>query len=318
MVRSQRRLVGECTSMCARRAQLRIALGERNKFEFAPDGTPLWDQMVKPYVRSSADTNPVPSEVRTQAAIEASMAHLVANVMPRFGAEPGLLFVEYYAYLRDRLREVYHDIHIQNLVNETTVSILEVIVRFYIQCNHRLPDTELKQNLDFVTKICTTLKDNYARLMARGIPCPNAAEMLAYRTILDPQPAFVLMSVPVELTDSPWIVFARKVVSAIKTANYNQFYALMNGAPYLLCCIMGTHFKDMCTKTVNIFAAQKERRESDKPVAVNWDKFRSVWRIPERQAQRIVAAMGFRKSAAPTVDLLPFTGTYQMPEDFWI
>jgi hypothetical protein len=140
-------LVGELDMMCSvQEAQLRTETRQVDRFELsasAPNGQVVIDlqKAVKKYQRSSADKKYLATEVRTVGACWRTVEYLINNLLDfDVNPKPGYAdicysssssFWEIYSFLRDRLRAVRVDLHVQNAsTNPLFVTVHEICLRF--------------------------------------------------------------------------------------------------------------------------------------------------------------------------------------------
>ena len=138
-------VIGELEGMCgSAEIAMRADTRQVDKFEIAP-GFSIQNlqidpsKCVKKYQRSSADKKYLPSEIRTVAACWESVVYLLGEILdfdvnpkPNFsGACYESSYFDIYSFLRDRLRAVRVDLHVQNCVTDPVfVRVHEICLRF--------------------------------------------------------------------------------------------------------------------------------------------------------------------------------------------
>jgi hypothetical protein len=149
-------LIGELDSMCSiPEAQLRMETRQVDKFEISSDGS----KFVKKYQRSSADKKYLPNEIRTESACWNSIEYLLSNVLdfdtnpkPGFSEQcHSAKFFDIYSFLRDRLRAIRVDLHVQNnLTSPIFIQVHEYCLRFELVSIFRLwgKATETEKKFD--------------------------------------------------------------------------------------------------------------------------------------------------------------------------
>ena len=136
-------LAGELTTMCSLdEARLRMETRQVDKFELsAAPGVVQIDpsKAVKKYQRSSADKRYLAHEVRTVPACKHSLEYLLDQVLdfeshPKPGFAAACYSANYYdiySFLRDRLRAVRVDLHVQNaILDPVFIDVHEACLRF--------------------------------------------------------------------------------------------------------------------------------------------------------------------------------------------
>ena len=142
----QEALVGELTTMCSLpEAQLRTETRQVDRFELAVGASSAnvridFAKSVKKYQRSSADKRYLSNEVRTIQACWNTVEYLIKNLLDfDIYPKPGYAevcysstsFFEIYSFLRDRLRAVRVDLHVQNAATDPLfIEIHEICLRF--------------------------------------------------------------------------------------------------------------------------------------------------------------------------------------------
>jgi hypothetical protein len=126
-------IVGELDTMCSfEEISLRTETRQVDKFEVSRE-------YLKKYQRSSADKKYLPSEIRTIGACWKSVEYLLDEILD-FDVNPKQKFSEpcytanyfdIYSFMRDRLRAVRVDLHVQNAsCNPVFISVHEYCLRF--------------------------------------------------------------------------------------------------------------------------------------------------------------------------------------------
>lgn len=133
-------LVGELSGMCSEaEARLRTETRQIDRFEQAANGPIDLSKAVKKYQRSSADKKYYAQETRTIEACWNTVDYLINNLLDfDVNPKPGYAelcysasFFEVYSFLRDRLRAVRVDLHVQNaLSNPIFIRVHEICLRF--------------------------------------------------------------------------------------------------------------------------------------------------------------------------------------------
>lgn len=193
-------LVGLLDSMCSdSEARLRSETRQIDKFEMvavtaSQDAQIDIKKAVKKYQRSSADKKYVAAEVRSPSACWRSLEYLVRTVLdfdinPKPGfAQPcySASFFDIYSFLRDRLRAVRVDLHVQNLITDPIfIKVHEYCLRFELLSLFLLwgrdfggPDTSRRFDLHLsLTALSQTID-----------PLTNAYSSCSDPTLLSSQP----------------------------------------------------------------------------------------------------------------------------------
>lgn len=134
-------LVGQLDTMCSlEEARLRTETRQIDKFEMEADQMRIdVAKAVKKYQRSSADKKYLPQEVRTVSACWRSLEYLIHTVLDfDLNPKPGFShpcysasYFDIYSFMRDRLRAVRVDLHVQNLLqNPAFIKVHEYCLRF--------------------------------------------------------------------------------------------------------------------------------------------------------------------------------------------
>ena len=133
-------LIGELAGMCSEaEARLRTETRQIDRFEQAANGAIDLSKAVKKYQRSSADKKYYAHETRTIDACWNTVDYLITSLLDfDVNPKPGYAelcysasFFEIYSFLRDRLRAVRVDLHVQNaLTNPIFIRIHEICLRF--------------------------------------------------------------------------------------------------------------------------------------------------------------------------------------------
>jgi len=140
------RIIGELDSMCSpEEVAMRTETRQVDKFEIASGGYSISNLMVDPskclkkYQRSSADKKYIPSEIRTVNACWKSMEYLLEKILdfdvnPKTGFSDACYqsnYFDIYSFMRDRLRSIRVDLHVQNCPTDLVfIRVHEYCLRF--------------------------------------------------------------------------------------------------------------------------------------------------------------------------------------------
>lgn len=206
-------LVGELTTMCSLpEARLRMETRQVDKFEMTQTSTPSsieidFSKALKKYQRSSADKKYSPEDVRTVDACFHSTEYLLSIVLDfDVNPKPGFAeacytanFFDIYSFLRDRLRAIRVDLHLQNLVTDPVfISTHERCLRFELLALYLLwgrdfgggdKKFDLHMSLTALSQTIDPLTNAYAKRRSVGQPLPavdldREAEITSYVLLL--------------------------------------------------------------------------------------------------------------------------------------
>ena len=206
-------LVGELTTMCSLpEARLRMETRQVDKFEMTQTSTPSSIEIdvskaLKKYQRSSADKKYSPEDVRTVDACFHSTEYLLSIVLDfDVNPKPGFAeacytanFFDIYSFLRDRLRAIRVDLHLQNLVTDPVfISTHERCLRFELLALYLLwgrdfgggdKKFDLHMSLTALSQTIDPLTNAYAKRRSVGQPLPavdldREAEITSYVLLL--------------------------------------------------------------------------------------------------------------------------------------
>jgi len=148
-------LVGELDALCSsEEIRLRTETRQIDKFELPPA------MALKKYQRSSADKKYLASEVRSASACWRSVEYLISTVLDFDLAAPhkpagfspscaSASFFDIYSFMRDRLRAVRVDLHVQNLLSDPIfVKVHEICLRFELLALFLLWGTNFGESQD--------------------------------------------------------------------------------------------------------------------------------------------------------------------------
>ena len=192
--------------------------------------------------RQAADQDmPLPSELRTPAALRATMDVLLRDIIsdppPNPESPSG-----WYDFVWRRVRAIRKEITQQRLTGVEIVGILEEITRFHIIAFHMFCEADQNQfapklNLENLNDCLATLSRLYDGMAIAGQLSPNVAEIRAYEMMLRVwtgkldlvETIAKVDSLPEAERNSREIRFARKVTSAVN----NRFFS---GIVFMFCC----------------------------------------------------------------------------------
>ena len=205
-------LVGELGEMCSQEeAMMRMETRQVDKFEMTANSVSIQaggfqidpSKAVKKYQRSSADKKYLPNEIRTIPACWRSIEYLLQTVLDfDVSPKPGFAnncyqcnYFEIYSFLRDRLRAVRVDLHLQNCVTDPVfVKTHEYCLRFELLSLYLLwgrdfgaedKKFDLHMSLTALSQTIDPLTNAYTK---RSNPTPveieTEAEMTRYILIL--------------------------------------------------------------------------------------------------------------------------------------
>jgi hypothetical protein len=192
---------GTCEDMCpdferaSRIMDLRI---DPNELE---GNLPSQSKMVKALARSAAGQDaPLPSDVRTAAALRRTVDHLFQDVLER----RSLLTV--HGFLWDRTRAIRRDFVFHSSMTPTElvdqVYCLEHITRFHVIALHQMSKEDLsadkfseQQELEQLGKTLLSLIHTYEDCNAQRVTCENEAEFRAYYVLFNSHDPGILETV---------------------------------------------------------------------------------------------------------------------------
>ncbi|KAI8091526.1 SAC3/GANP/Nin1/mts3/eIF-3 p25 family-domain-containing protein, partial [Thamnidium elegans] len=229
------------------------------------------DKAVKKYRRSAAGgEQPLPSDVRTPAALNKTLDYLVDNILANNSID------KCHKFVRDRTRSIRQDFTLQNIRDLDAVATHERIARFHILSLHEMCEYDegtfsLPQEMEQLHKTLISLMEFYDDLRDRGIETENEAEFRAYHIISqikDEDIAQRSMRLPVYIFKSQYITRALKFRALSQRNNeilesssrrnkpenieacqnfYSYFFKLIAdpGTSFLMACLLETHFSEV-------------------------------------------------------------------------
>ncbi|KAK7584293.1 hypothetical protein V9T40_005256 [Parthenolecanium corni] len=254
-------VVGTCPDMCPEKERLlreihcSFSSFEAQIVQNEMLVVPEW--LVKEYSRSSADQDePLSHELRPEPVLVDTMAHILANIVPRI-EDSAVDAGEWYHFCWDRLRSIRKDIVQQQLCSVDIVTVLERSARFHICCAERLFDAERrvfdhKINAENLVNCLQMLINMYDDLAAMGIRCANESEFRVYMMLL----LFESGDVP-ELLDrrDEKATEASRIYLAFKLNLYAQFFKLIKRTSYLNACILQRYFGGVRSHILNVLVS---------------------------------------------------------------
>jgi hypothetical protein len=267
-------LVGELDAMCSvAEAQLRTETRQVDRFELASSATNghiMIDlaKAVKKYQRSSADKKYLPAEVRTIPACWRTVEYLFTNLLDfEIHPKPGYndicyrsTFFEIYSFLRDRLRAVRVDLHVQNAAGDPTfIAVHELCLRFELlsifllwgrdfgQSEDRRFDLHL--SLTALSQTIDPLSNAYTKRRLRGSltrkELETEAEINSYVLLLSltsrgGSKTFKshYLKQPAEIKNHESVKNAFETVSAYYAGNWIEFVEKYRNSSFLAACCM--------------------------------------------------------------------------------
>ncbi|EFC50016.1 SAC/GANP domain-containing protein [Naegleria gruberi] len=211
---------------------------------------------VKKYARSAAAVHADPSLIRPPLILKKTLEYLTHNILERKEEYHTIYF-----FIRDRARSIIQDLTIQDIRDERSVDLHEIISRFHIMSHHLLADvgeelSDPHQNLELMSKWLKSLQELYFELRSNGIECPNESEFTAYYILVkitsDQEVAKCLRNLPSKVSKSPEVLFALKVYGAFSTKNYVRYFELVKQASYLSACLMHMYFAHIREEALRI------------------------------------------------------------------
>ncbi|KAG4437244.1 hypothetical protein IFR05_007260 [Cadophora sp. M221] len=188
---------GTCEEMCPefekieRLVESRVDVSEKG---VQPDGTPtrhaVMDKMVKILARSSAGQSaPLPSEVRTTAALRRTVDYLMKDVLTEANIS------KVHGFLWNRTRAIRRDFVFHSFMSPPElvdqVYCLETIARFHTISLHLMSKPEnysetfdTHQEFEQLGNTMISLMQAYGDCKANGVICKNEAEFRAYLVVI--------------------------------------------------------------------------------------------------------------------------------------
>ncbi|KAH6715411.1 SAC3/GANP/Nin1/mts3/eIF-3 p25 family-domain-containing protein [Leptodontidium sp. MPI-SDFR-AT-0119] len=188
---------GTCEEMCPefekieRLVESRVDVSEKG---IQPDGTPtrhaVMDKMVKILARSSAGQSaPLPSEVRTTAALRRTVDYLMKDVLTEANIS------KVHGFLWNRTRAIRRDFVFHSFMSPPElvdqVYCLETIARFHTISLHLMSKPEnysetfdTHQEFEQLGNTMISLMQAYGDCKANGVVCKNEAEFRAYLVVI--------------------------------------------------------------------------------------------------------------------------------------
>jgi hypothetical protein len=192
---------GTCEDMCpdferaSRMMDLRIDSNEKE------GNLPSQSKMVKALARSAAGQDaPLPSDIRTAAALRRTVDHLFRNVLDH-RALPDV-----HGFLWDRTRAIRRDFVFHSSMTPTElvdqVYCLEHITRFHVTALHQMSKENLsadkfseQQELEQLGKTLLSLIHAYEDCYAQRVTCENEVEFRAYYVLFNSHDPGILETV---------------------------------------------------------------------------------------------------------------------------
>ncbi|XP_055328035.1 uncharacterized protein LOC129581153 [Paramacrobiotus metropolitanus] len=237
-------LKGTCIEMCPEKEryerikQERVGLFEQEKY------------MVKDFSRQAADQEmPLPSELRTQEALQTTMNYLLREIIanPMDIPEGSLCAAGWYDFIWRRIRAIRKEITQQRLSGVEIARILEQMCRFHIVSFHMFCEVDRNQfdsklNLENLNDCLAGLERVYHQMERAGEASPHLAEFRAYEMFLriwtDRIDLVKITLDAAKFDKSREVVFVKKVISSVNNKSYTDYIALMRQADYCLACLM--------------------------------------------------------------------------------
>ncbi|CZT52218.1 uncharacterized protein RSE6_13496 [Rhynchosporium secalis] len=188
---------GTCEDMCPQLEKIeRLSEGRVDVAEKGAqaDGTPtrhaVMDKMVKILARSSAGQSaPLPSEVRTTAALRRTVDYLMKDVLNESNIS------KVHGFLWNRTRAIRRDFVFHSFMSPPElvdqVYCLETIARFHTIALHLMSKPEnysetfdTHQEFEQLGNTMISLMQAYGDCKANGVSCPNEAEFRAYLVVI--------------------------------------------------------------------------------------------------------------------------------------
>ncbi|KAG2236387.1 hypothetical protein INT48_008369 [Thamnidium elegans] len=263
---------GSCTLKCPEFEMLeRDMQNNLDDLEKDAEGNIDPDKAVKKYRRSAAGCEqPLPSDVRTPAALNKTSDYLVDNILANNPID------KCHKFVRDRTRSIRQDFTLQNICDLDAVATHERIARFHILSLHEMCEYDegtfsLPQEMEQLHKTLISLMEYYDDLRDKGIETENEAEFRAYHIISqikDEDIAQRSMRLPVYVFKIQYITRALKFRALSQRNNeiletpsrrnkpenieacqnfYSYFFKLIAdpGTSFLMACLLETHFSEV-------------------------------------------------------------------------
>ncbi|KAK4517196.1 uncharacterized protein ATC70_000528 [Mucor velutinosus] len=259
-------------------------------FEKDQDGNVDPEKCVKAYRRSAAGVEqPLPSDVRTPAALMSTLDYLVDETLTNNKLE------QCHAFVRDRTRSIRQDFTLQNIRDVTAVAAHERIARFHIMCLHEMCEVDgfsMQQELEQLNKVLLSLTEFYNDLREEGIECENEAEFRAYHLIShirDQELARQAQTLPIHIFKHPYMKRALELHALSQRNNeimetssrrnkpknieasqnyYSKLFKMIadNQTSFLMACMMECHFSDIRKGALKAMNTAYMARVSNVPV----------------------------------------------------
>ncbi len=231
---------------------------------------------VKKYHRPAAGNEaPLPEDVRPPPILYSTMTYLLCEILdddsghyaPPLRARPlAAPFSDKHKFVRDRTRSIRQDIILQQRAIRRNAEWLKIAVvlheemaRFHILSGHRLAgrsfaDFDPFQNTEQLRKVLQSLQEYYEDIRATSSSAltplasdalANEAEFRSYQLISHGEDRDVFrqaLSFAPPIFASEPVQFALRCVSALHQGDYSTFFKLTRHAPYLMACLLQTHF----------------------------------------------------------------------------
>ena len=279
LVSVQESLVGELHTMCSiPEAQLRTETRQVDRFELAPGASSSdvridMRKAIKKYQRSSADKKYSSIEVRTVKACWDTVEYLVSNVLDfDINPKPGYAeacctnssYFEIYSFLRDRLRAVRVDLHVQNASSDHLfITIHEICLRFELlslfllwgrnfgtsddrKFDLHMSLTALSQTIDPLANAYRKRREESRDAKISSEELEKEAEITSYVLLLSltsrgGSKTFKshYLKQPAEIKSHPAVTKAYQTVSDFYSGNWVQFLERFSTSSYLsACCLL--------------------------------------------------------------------------------
>lgn len=210
---------------------------------------------------------------------------------PGFGT-----FSEKHKFLRDRTRAIRQDITLQHQSIRKdpqawliAVRLHEEMARFHILSGHRLCELEFAefdpfQNTEQLRKVLQSLHEFYGDIRQtlnrtkqsslQQVPhattilqeaLQNEAEFRAFQLLTHAEDQDVFrqsLSFPTEIFAREELKRARDAVAALHRKDYIRYFGIAQRAPYLMACLMQTHFTKVRQTALQVIAVAFSSREA--------------------------------------------------------
>lgn len=168
--------------------------GAISAFEFDPFTNKFDENLaISKYVRSEADKNYAPEDLRPLPVLVKTMDHIINYVIRKRlnSQEEGTSYLDLYQFLRDRFRAIESDITIQNLSGIDVIDILQKITLFFIWGGimfAEYPEDKFSfyQNQQILVQTFSMLKEQYKifRMENNGMMACYECDFIAMNLLL--------------------------------------------------------------------------------------------------------------------------------------